>query len=181
MQSPANYIHLNFDNQKPEEIYSYIHKNRKQFNIKTSEHCDELLCRIFKDHHKIDIKSIKDALDRGSNQTKFRQKLIERFGECIISEIHHSSCQASHINDLSEESNNYDVDNGLLLSPTLHKEFDQLKWCINPDTYCVEIHNKYKNYKLGITNYNGKNLKEIIGNYPNRKYLIEKYNRFINQ
>lgn len=65
-----------------------------------------------------------------SDQDKFRDKLIERYKQCVITETDPEECDAAHIVPLSE-SNNYDVDNGLLLTKSLHETFDKHYWCID--------------------------------------------------
>jgi len=75
------------------------------------------------------------------NQTTFRQKLIQKYGEkCIITG---GECldelEACHIVPHSEDKHNSLVTNGLLLKATLHKTFDKYKWVINPDTLMIEV------------------------------------------
>lgn len=93
------------------------------------------------------------------NQTEFRNEVLKKFNnKCIISD---NTCldelTASHIIPISIEEN-YDIDNGLLLTETLHRTFDKYKWSINPNTLTVVISKnknvgtikKYKNKKLKI-------------------------------
>ena len=64
---------------------------------------------------------------------------------------------AAHIIPI-KENENYDIDNGLLLTENLHKTFDKYRWSINPDTLLIEINKnidvgsikKYQNYKVPL-------------------------------
>jgi hypothetical protein len=74
------------------------------------------------------------------NQKKFRKELLKKFnGKCIISG---NDCEdeltAAHIVPVADEES-YDIDNGLLLTDTLHKTMDKFKWAINPDTLIIEV------------------------------------------
>jgi len=53
-------------------------------------------------------------------------------------------CEAAHIIPFSL-SENFDINNGLLLNCILHKLFDKHYWSINPDSLCVEI-NKFNDH-----------------------------------
>jgi predicted restriction endonuclease len=66
-----------------------------------------------------------------SNQEKFRDELIKKYNHCVVTDTDPEECDAAHIVPLSE-SNNYDVDNGLLLTKSLHETFDKYYWCIDP-------------------------------------------------
>ena len=66
-----------------------------------------------------------------TEQEKFREALINRYGNCILTNNDPVECDACHIIPLSE-GENYDVDNGLLISKSLHKLFDENYWCICP-------------------------------------------------
>ena len=73
-------------------------------------------------------------------QSEFRKKILENFNNtCIITG---QNCidelEAAHIIPVSENEN-YDIDNGLLLSANIHKTFDKYLWSINPDTLMIDI------------------------------------------
>ncbi len=76
-----------------------------------------------------------------SDQDNFRQKLIKKYRCCLLSNTDYDDCEAAHIVPLAE-SNNYDIDNGLLLDRTLHSSFDKHYWCIDPKTLRVVINEK---------------------------------------
>ncbi len=109
-------------------------------------------------------------------QKEFRTGLIERFGRCIItgSDIF----DACHIIPYSE-SEDMNIDNGILLSKTYHDYFDKYIWTINPYTFNIEINynlidkNDFFIQNLLIINLN------FLENYPNMKpYLIKHYEQF---
>jgi hypothetical protein len=73
-----------------------------------------------------------------SEQEKFRHKIINRDKCCVISNTDYDDYEAAHIVPLAE-SNNYDIDNGLLLDKTLHSSFDKHYWCIDPITLKIVL------------------------------------------
>ena len=86
-----------------------------------------------------DIKIIETKKKR-MEQSEFRKNIIKKFNhKCIVTG---QSCldelEAAHIIPVSENEN-YDLDNGLLLSANIHKTFDKYLWSINPDTLMIEI------------------------------------------
>lgn len=88
-------------------------------------------------------------------QKKFRTELFKKFnGTCIISG---NDCAdelvAAHIVPVAD-AESYDIDNGLLLTATLHNTMDKLLWAINPKTLSIEI---AKGKNIGqISQYAGK-------------------------
>ena len=102
-----------------------------------------------------------------SEQDNFRQKLINRDVCCVISNTDYEDCEAAHIIPLAE-SNNYDIENGLLLDRTLHSGFDKHYWCINPHTMRVVLNEtKIKERNLSCVKY----LDKLINIQPNEKIL----------
>lgn len=99
-----------------------------------------------------------------TEQDKFREKIIERYGQCIISGDDPMVCEACHIVPYNKcnEAEKYDVDNGLLLNRNLHKLFDDNELKINQNTLQIELSDnilnnnkmkgyiKYKNMKINI-------------------------------
>jgi len=176
------------DETKYNQIFCDIYKNYKQYNYITSEYCKNYLLTVFSELYDIEIDlnvihemEKKETNDRGYHQTEFRDSVVERFDSCIITNIHKDSCDAAHIYDLKYNPLCYDVNNGLLLSKTLHTEFDSLKWCINPYTYKIVIVDEYKNSNLGINDYDGMDLTDKLSGYSLMKqYLIDKWNIFNN-
>jgi hypothetical protein len=170
-------------------IFCDIYKNYKDYKFINSEYCKNYLLTIFSELYDIDINldeiyeiEKKETNNRGYHQQEFRNSLIERYNSCIISNIDKDSCDAAHIYDLKYNPCCYDVNNGLLLSKTLHTEFDNLKWCINPYTYKVEIADRYKDSNLGINKYDDLDLTDKLSIHKQLKgYLIKKYNLFLNK
>lgn len=121
--------------------------------------------------HFIDAKTLRN------DQNNFRDKIIKRDKCCVLSNKYVSECEAAHIVPVYISSN-YDPDNGILLSASLHKNYDANLWAINPDNLTVELNEdkigdeyfeciKYKNTQLNIQ--------------PTDKmlyYLRERYNLF---
>jgi hypothetical protein len=113
-------------------------------------------------------------------QKKFRSGLFKKFnGTCIISR---NDCEdelvAAHIVPVAD-AESYDIDNGLLLTATLHNTMDKLLWAINPKTLTIEI---AKGKNIGqISNYAGKkvNLQLNAELEANLMYHWEKFNKAI--
>jgi ParB/RepB/Spo0J family partition protein len=78
-------------------------------------------------------------------QNTFREGLINRFNNCIISDMHFDVCEACHIIPFSEYTS-FDMNNGLLLNSVLHKLFDNYEFSINPSSLCVEISTTSNSY-----------------------------------
>ena len=74
--------------------------------------------------------NVKQQLPRDK---QFRIDIVKRDKVCIISGEGKKSCEAAHIIPFvdSDESNKYNIDNGILLSASIHKLFDKYLWSIN--------------------------------------------------
>lgn len=92
------------------------------------------------------------------NQREFREELLKKYKGCIVTgETCEVELTAAHIVPVSE-NDNYDIDNGLLLSENLHRTFDHYLWSINPKTMTIETKSgknaghieKYKNHKINL-------------------------------
>ena len=169
------------------KIFYDIYKNYKSYDFVNREYCKNYLLIVFDElfDKDIDLKIIDDINNKSENnsrigQDEFKKQIISRFEKCIISDIHHESCQASHIYDLKYEPLNYDINNGILLNATLHLEFDNLKWCIHPNTYKIIISKKYQDQNLEIKKYINKKLESKLDKYPHmRIYIHKKFKKFI--
>lgn len=110
------------------------------------------------------------------NQKKFRKELFRKYNsKCIISD---NDCideiKAAHIIPVADDES-YDIDNGLLLTSTLHDTYDKYLWSINPETLQIEI-NETKNVGQ-IKNYNRKKINlELNDDLKNN--LLYHYNNF---
>ena len=74
-------------------------------------------------------------------QKKFRDKLIERYYKCPIDNLDYTLCEACHIVPYSESKENqkFDVFNGILLTPTLHRIYDKNYFKIDENSCRVQI------------------------------------------
>jgi hypothetical protein len=112
------------------------------------------------------------------NQTKFRAKIFKKFnGTCIISG---NTCPdelvAAHIVPVADNES-YDIDNGLLLTATLHNTMDKLLWSINPKTLIIETS---PNKNTGqIANYSGKKVNLILNSELEANLTVH-WTKFIN-
>ena len=110
-------------------------------------------------------------------QNYYRDGLINRYKKCIISGMHMEVCEACHIIPFYD-SENFDIDNGILLNSVLHKLFDKHYWSINPSTLCVEISNNCNNFEF-LQEHNNKYI-NILEQYDNTKHnLRSHYDIFI--
>lgn len=134
------------------------------------------------DLFKIDVNHILSAYDLQltenknvrSEQDKFRHNIINRDKCCIISKTDYDDCEAAHIVPFAE-SNNYDIDNGLLLDKTLHSSFDKHYWCIDPTTLRIVLNEtKTQGKNLSCVKYQDL-LINIKPNEKMLKYLQERY------
>jgi len=138
--------------------------------------------------HNIDILDLQQELKLNRlGQNHFRKCILARFNNrCLISNSEYS-LEACHIIPYAD-SRNMSIDNGILLSSSYHKLFDEYKWSINPNTLCVEMNSELQN-KLNdaivktLLDDNTKNGKKIdcLKNHENTlKYLKLHYDKFNN-
>lgn len=108
-----------------------------------------------------------------TDQDKFRNNLIKKYGKCIITGDPVKLCDACHIQPYSNTKNN-DIYNGLLLSKTIHAMFDDFDLSIDGDGKVV-LSNEVKENE-NYCKYDGKQLqldnKTIV-------YLKSHYDVFI--
>lgn len=123
-----------------------------------------------------------------TGQRLFREKLIEKFDKCALEGIHPKLCEAAHILPYSEcksKKDKYNVNNGILLSSTMHKAFDRNFFTIDEKTCKVKILEENilaieENIKLkdfGLENLKDKYIK-LLDNEESKKFL-EKRNNII--
>ena len=112
-------------------------------------------------------------------QNEYRKAIIQRFKKCIISDYDCEVCEAAHIIPFSE-SENFEIDNGLLLNCVLHNLFDKYYWSINPDTFCIEIFKPdTSNIYSILKEYDNKYI-EILKEYPKiKEYLKNHYDKSV--
>ena len=152
----TNNLETYLDTHDNGQLYETIYNKYIEFGYDNEElyrlHLDFMLKNLY---NIAIIKNNKKRLD----QTNFRKKLLKKFNnKCIVTnETCDDELTAAHIIPLCENEN-YDIDNGLLLSETLHRTFDKYKWSINPDTQTIIIDTsinagsikKYENQKINL-------------------------------
>jgi len=169
-----NKLERYLDEHEGKEIESSIYEQYADFDYKNEElyklNLDFMLKNLY------NIRLVESTKIR-TGQMKFRNSILNKFnGECIITgETCKDELTAAHIIPVSEEEN-YDVDNGLLLTETLHRTFDKHKWSINPNTMTIEIN---KNENVGsIKKYESKQF-EFFVNHKMLKNLKNHYAIFL--
>lgn len=74
-------------------------------------------------------------------QKIYRDNLIKKYNRCPITNTHYKLCEACHILPYSnsKKKEKFDVNNGILLSSTLHKAFDRNYFTIDEKTCKTKI------------------------------------------
>ena len=87
------------------------------------------------------FKNSKNKKRSKRGQKRFRDKLIERYYKCPIDNLDYTLCEACHIVPYSESKENqkFDVFNGILLTPTLHRIYDKNYFKIDENSCRVKI------------------------------------------
>ena len=126
---------------------------------------DFLIDTLFNNYQLIsesDSDTDSDSLTNQNDNTRFgqktfREKLLNKYGKCIISGCKSSKeIQAAHIIPYCEDRKNFLISNGLLLKSNLHTTFDSYYWSINPDSFVIEINKNIDDDEIGeIKNYEG--------------------------
>lgn len=122
-------------------------------------------------------KEITNHITRNAHQqVKFRNRLIARDKTCVISNAHECECEAAHIVPYNEKKI-FHISNGLLMSASLHKLFDQYLFSINEDDIIVCDINLNSNISIAPYVGNKVRIPEETKNYIKehyRKYLEKK-------
>lgn len=125
---------------------------------------------IFYHLYGADYNSTKMELkEKRTFQEEFRDEIIKRDINCILSDAPPDMCEAAHIIPYCDSNNDtqYDVDNGLLLEAGIHKLFDKHMWSINQNSVVV-VSNKLLNDKKYCIN------KHFINGYHGKKLHLSK-------
>ncbi|AYV82942.1 MAG: HNH endonuclease [Hyperionvirus sp.] len=103
------------------------------YNLAIKKYDVEDVTFIMYDLYKYEHDS-KQLMDVRDQQMEFRERLIERFKRCIVTNSGIKVCEACHIKPYNEcsEDEKYDIDNGLILRNDLHKLFDEYLLSIDP-------------------------------------------------
>lgn len=124
-----------------------------------------------------------------TGQRLFREKLIDKFGKCALEDLHPKLCEAAHIlpySDCKSKKDKYDINNGVLLSSTMHKAFDRNFFTIDEKTCKVKIlENKLKEIEsdfnladFGLENVKDKYIK-LLDNEESKKYLAKRNKKLV--
>lgn len=164
------------------DIYNFISSSKKPHN---ETYCDAI---IFYDKSIVDFimydlfeyahddthqnKQYQSLQTTRIGQDEFRNALIKRYGKCIITDDDPQMCQACHIIPF-KECNNYQIDNGLLMTASLHKLFDDYDMTIDHINHIIKFSKNYSNW----SRYHGKRL-DNISNVISKKLKIHN-ERFI--
>lgn len=179
-------IFLNELHEDPYCVVCDIIKDYKLYNFNDMNECKHYVINIIEDKYDLHIdeqillnylKTEKLYIDR-TPQEEFRNKLIEKYKSCVVTGNDPDECEACHIISLND-SYNFDIDNGLLLSSSLHTTFDKHIWSINDDCKIV-VKNDNKVYL--IKDYDGMKLTLNENTRTNLKkhYEIYKQKNFQN-
>ena len=118
-----------------------------------------------------------DLTKKRIGQPEFRNKLINRFGTCIITRS--DIFDACHIVPYSE-SEDMDINNGILLNKCHHDYYDKYFWSINPSTYNIEInYNLINKDDYFIKILLGTDLQYLREYRLMKPYLIKHYEEFL--
>lgn len=104
-------------------------------------------------------------------QQEWTEDIRDRFNnKCVISGDDGSYLEACHLLEV-KDCEDYNINNGILLTRNLHAQFDNQEFGINPQTYCIEIKD---NVSGDILKYNRKKL-NLPKNYIFQQYLEKRY------
>jgi predicted restriction endonuclease len=114
-----------------------------------------------------------------TKQEIFRQEILKRDKKCVITEQYNETeCEACHILPV-KDGGTYDLNNGLLINSNHHKTFDKNLWCINPDTFQIDILVNDKHKVGSIYDYNHK-IVNIPKNSTMKLYLEKRWILYMN-
>lgn len=170
-----NVLEEYLDNCDNTTINKDIYNDFKLFNYTNEKLYNKHLHFMLSNLYNIQITDVRPIR---LNQNEFKTNLLNKFNNmcCITNETCLAELSGAHIVPIKDEEN-YDVDNGLLLSENLHRTFDKLYWSINPYTNIIET---LTNINTGtISKYNNTKFNHMINNNM-KKYLLNHYTRFIN-
>ncbi|VBB17659.1 HNH endonuclease [Yasminevirus sp. GU-2018] len=122
-------------------------------------------------------KNYQSESDDRPEQQKFREIVVNRYKTCAVTGDNEIMCEACHIEPHAKSRNN-DPDNGVLLTATLHKLFDNYLFTIDAETsmcmFLTKLQDDPAFYRM--LRYNKKRLHCIPTN--TKKYLEEHNKQF---
>lgn len=180
------------------EISEHIKKNG--MNLESDEQLDLLfgrLCDRYSSNENNHINSIRFILldrfgynpmarteqiiklcEERDGQNKFRENLILRDKNCLVTFDNYEICEACHIVPYSE-TKSFDISNGLLLNRCLHKMFDKYMWSIDEnDCIIFSSHILESEYFHHYICYNGKKINTSTDCKNNLKIHWERFLEF---
>ena len=103
--------------------------------------------------------------------SKFRETIINKYQTCPLTGIS-SICEAAHIYPYSNcnELEKYNENNGILLSPNMHKAFDKNYFTIDENTCRIIILNNTYNNNIGLENIKNKYISQL-DNFESKLFL----------
>jgi len=127
----------------------------------------------------------KSIINVRTNSIEFRKDIISKYKHCPFTNLCSNICEAAHILPYSDciGEEKYNVNNGILLSPNLHKMFDKNYFIIDEISCKLKI--LYKNIRSDNIDISTLNLKEIENMYikqldnPISKKFIRRRNMLI--
>lgn len=120
---------------------------------------------------------IKKLCDERDGQYEFRQQLILRDVNCLITGDNENVCEACHIIPYSE-TKSFDIGNGLLLNRCFHTMFDKYLFSINPQNNILVFSQNITN-SLYYHNYVNYDNTYINIPYECNKYISSHYEKFL--
>jgi hypothetical protein len=125
--------------------YSF-YDNYKDFGYDNKQTFEIDVKFLTKNVYDITIDEPLEEKNKRMGQREFRAELIKRYKNCIVTGKPVKLCEACHIVP-HNETQNYDVDNGLLLCRELHKLFDDTEqdFKINPNNQRIEFSDSFMN------------------------------------
>jgi hypothetical protein len=152
---------INFEN-LDYEYFGYENIDEMQLDL-------EFLIDTLYSNYTINYEPTNYLQETRPEQNSFRQKLIQKYGMCIVTG---TKClgelQACHIVPHAEDKHNSLVTNGLLLKANIHGTFDIYDWIINPNTLMIELKNDTEEDAGEMLKYQGVK----VNLDPNDKILI---------
>jgi len=127
-------------------------------------------------------KSFKNTRD---NATLYRDNIVKKFKQCVLTNVNPHLCEAAHILPYSDCNKNekHDINNGILLSCNMHKAFDNNYFTIDEKTCrIVLLYNNIKKHNFTIDDFENINNKYIptLDNKESQYYLCKRNKKLNN-
>lgn len=137
-----NYISFFMDilTEKITRMMKYSNPFDIYISLITYQNQEELDVIFYHFYNVLFTENEKAMITKRLKQSLFRDKLIERYKKCIMTNSPPIMCEACHIIPFCESSDEqkYDIDNGLLLEAGIHKLFDEYLISIKPNNMILD-------------------------------------------